>query len=715
MKKDPIIEQKIEELLAKMTLREKIGQLNQTMIPKEMDEASLTELRKGEVGSYILASSALAGNGEKRLDCVEFFNDLQKVAVNESRLGIPVIIGRDVIHGHRTVLPIPLALAAAFDDELVKKCYREIGTEAAVEGVHWSFSPMLDVSRDPRWGRCIESPGEDPYVGMQVAKAVVEGFQGDDLENDDCIAACAKHYIGYGASEGGRDYNSTDISDYTLRNYYLKAFKSAVDSGCQTIMNSFNEISGQPVASSRYLLYDLLKEELGFDGFVISDWEAIMQLKNQGVSENDKESAKLAINAGLDMDMRDRCYINYLEELVKEGKVKEETIDDSVRRVLRVKFRLGLFEKPYSPKYTYDRALHEQHARELAAASMVLLKNENKALPLSADKKIGLVGPMVREKTSMKGSWCLDGSDEDVVTVLEGMKNTGAVIRTVENQLYEDQLKAVGGMDVLVLCLGESAKVTGEAHSLADINVPPYQIELARRAKAMGKTVVAVMFFGRPVCMTELEGYCDAILYAWHPGTQAGNAVADILFGKVNPSGRVPMTMPRAVGQIPIYYNQPSSGRKSANGYFKHTGYANYDDLNSTPLYPFGFGLSYTEFAYNNVKAKETEISLEDLKAGKKLVFEVELENKGEFDGNEIVQLYITDVKSSMTRPLRELKGYKKVFVKAGETVKVELQLGFDELGFYNGNSEFVVEKGKFEIAIGKDCYTPTDMVVEVI
>ena len=711
------IEKKVEELLSQMTLEEKIGQMNQAGMPPEerADTKELYEkLKRGEIGSFIMAATATAGNDDTEIIPDDIFAKLQQKAVNESRLGIPVIFGRDVIHGHHTVLPIPLGIAAAFNPEQVRLCYRDIAAEAAREGVHWSFSPMLDVSRDPRWGRCVESPGEDPYVGMKMAQAVVEGFQGDDLSKPDCIAACCKHYIGYGASEGGRDYHKAEISDYTLRNYYLKAFKAAVDSGVQTVMNSFNEIGGQPTASSHYLLTEVLRDELGFDGYVISDWNAVSQLIEQGVAKDRKDAARLAINAGLDMDMVDDCYADYGVELVKEGKIKMEVIDESVRRILRVKLRLGLFENPYVPRYKVDLEKHAENARALADETLVLLKNEKNVLPLGRSAKVALIGPLVNENRTLLGTWTLDGNPDDVVKIpdafLSHLNEDGKLI-CPSTAMQDDQLSYIPQADVVVLCLGESIRSNGEANSLAKIEVPEEQITLAKRAKVYGKPVIAVMCFGRPVAMTELEPYCDAIVYAWHPGTQAGNAITDVLFGDVNPSGKLPMTMPRCTGQIPIYYNAPSSGR-TVNGYYGEEG--NYLDCQGTPMYPFGYGLTYTEFQLKDIAISDASISVSELKNGKKLSVSVSIENTGKYDGKEVVQLYIHDKLASMTRPLRELKAFEKIFVEKGKSAACKLEIGYDELAFYNGQREFTVEPGEFEIFVGTDCYADNKLTLTV-
>ncbi len=709
------IETKINDLISRMTLAEKIGQLNQIQTPLTPNEDVFQMLREGKIGSFIMANTAHAGNDSADNAEAALLRELQRVAVEESRLGIPVIYGRDVIHGHETVLPIPLATAASFDDALVKTCYRDVAREAARDGIQWTFAPMLDTSRDPRWGRCIESAGEDPYLAARMAKAVVEGFQGDDLTGEDCIAACAKHYIGYGASEGGRDYHKTEISDYTLRNYYVPPFKAAVDAGVQTVMSSFNEISGQPTTASRYLLTELLRDELGFDGFVISDWHAVVQLIRQGVAEDERHAAELAFNAGTDMDMVDKCYIHHLESLVQEGKVKMETIDESVRRILRVKFRLGLFENPYIPKYPVDREAHRANARRLAAASMVLLKNDHHILPLSLDRKVALIGDMADDKENLLGSWCLDGKPEHVTSVEEGIRAAiGDRLLFNPSPVAEDRLMTCNNADAVVICIGESRKVTGEANSVARLEVSDRNIELARRAKLYGKPVVAVLCYGRPVALEALEPYCDAILYAWHGGTEAGHAVADILFGKVNPTAKLPMTLPRCTGQIPLYYNVPSSGRY-VNGYYDKLPIgANYHDCAGSPLYPFGYGLTYAEITLSDIRAPRKTISLAELGAGETVSVTVHVKNGSDAAGGEVVQVYLRDKVASMTRPMRELKAFRKVTLDANGETDITLTLGKKELGFYNAKGVYTVEPGLFDIYVGTDCYAPLAFTLTV-
>lgn len=699
------IENNIEEILSKMTLAEKVGQLNQIPSPKEDDEEIFKRIRNGEIGSFIMSTTAFAGNDGDRATCGELLNKLQKIAVEESRLGIPLIFGRDVIHGHHTVMPIPLGSAASFNEKLVKECYRAVGREAALDGVHWTFSPMLDMSRDPRWGRCVEGPGEDPYLGSKMARAIVEGFQGDDLSEEDSIVACAKHYIGYGASEGGRDYHRTEISDYTLRNWYLPAFKAAVDSCVGTVMCSFNDISGQPVTSSYYFLTELLKEELGFDGYIVSDWGSVAQLMDHGVAKDEKQAAEKCINAGLDMEMCTECYFKNLIQLVNEGKINETQIDEAVRRILRIKLKAGLFEHPYIPEYKIDYEYHTRLTRQLAGESIVLLKN-NGILPLKSDLSVTVTGEFANDRINMLGCWCLDGNPKDVITPFEGIKNNCKAE-------FSENLTDGQSADAVIVCLGDGVWLTGEANSVAKIEIPQKQLDLIKTAKSLGRPVIAVLFYGRPAALEELEPYCDAIVYAWHLGTQAGNAVADVLFGNVNPSGKLPMTLPRSTGQIPLYYNVTPAARQF-NGYYGHCRRSNYLDCQETPFYPFGFGMSYSEFEISNINAKLKTLSLSDLKKGKRFIISVDVKNISNIQGSETVQLYLRDNVASMTRPLRELKGYIKTTLKSNETKTLEFALGYDDLGFYGANSRFAVEAGEFDVFIGNSCLAEDKITIFV-
>ncbi len=696
------MEEKIDRLLSQMTLREKIGQLNQIPSPKADEISVIEEIREGKVGSFILATTAHAGNDLTVSPEAQWLDELQRVAVEESRLGIPILFGRDVIHGHHTVLPVPLASAASFDDALVEQCYRCVAKEAARDGVHWTFSPMLDLSRDPRWGRCVEGAGEDPYLASRMAGAIVRGFQGENLQDETSLAACAKHYIGYGASEGGRDYHRTEISDYTLRNAYLPAFRSAVENGVQTIMSSFNDISGQPVSTSRYLLTDLLRGELGFDGFVISDWCAIAQTQIQGVAENEKQAAELCIKAGLDMDMVDRIYLNHLEDLVESGVVDMSYIDDAVRHVLRVKFRLGLFEHPYIPRYTIDRHAHRMQARALARESMVLLKNEGDLLPLSKETSITLGGTMCDEKDNLQGTWCLDGRGEDVTSVREGISMVAPDCHVTSESPFQKENNTP-----IVLCMGERKETTGEARSVARLEITEEQLLLAKSARETGRPVVAVLFYARPVAIEALLPLCDAILWAWHPGTEAGLAVADLLFGEYAPSGKLPMTLPRCTGQIPIYYNHTSTARHVDGYYGDERDARNYEDCEGTPLYPFGYGMSYSHIEVTPLSREDITIPYEALARGERVTVSCRVKNHSERVGHEVVQLYLHDTVASMTRPVRELKAYQRVSPAGGEAFDVSLSLGFRELAFYNAKGVWDVEKGAFDLYLGTSSLAP--------
>ncbi len=703
---------KISELLSRMSLEDKIGQLNQICFKDAMQMKD--EVRKGKVGSIVLAGTATAGNDEQKKMNFDLLNELQEIAVNESPAGIPLIFGRDVIHGHHTVLPIPLAMASSFNTELTEEAYRAVAEEAVNEGVHWTFSPMLDVSRDPRWGRCIEGFGEDPYLTSKMGEAVIRGFQGEDTKKADSIAACAKHYIGYGAAEGGRDYGKAEISEYTLRNAYLPPFKAAVSADVATVMNSFNEISGQPVASSRYLLYDLLKEELGFNGFIISDWGAVAQLVNQRVAKDRKEAAFLCANAELDMDMADGCYIENLHKLVEEGRISEKTIDKMVYRVLYIKEKFGILDNPYITKHTIDYENHLSLSKKCSDETVILLKNNN-ILPLDKTQKVAITGNFTYEKRSHLGSWTLDGDVRMVKSIAEAFIEYAGEDKVVLSQseyLTDEMLFHLHKVDTVIIAIGESHRVTGENNCLSKIEIPKAQLELIKQIKALGKKVIGILCFGRPVAIEEAEPYMDAVLYAWHSGTAAALSVADIVYGEINPSGKLPMTMPRNTGQIPIYYNYPALPRNGASYY--GTG-SNYLDCMSTPMYPFGYGLSYTEFEYSDIKCENNTISVDELKKGAKFSISIMLQNVGKYSGKETIQCYISDLYASMTRPLRELKGLKKIFLDSTEKKKVVFELGWDELAFYNTNGEFYVEPGEFEVYIGKDCTAENSVRIVVI
>lgn len=698
------IAEKVEALLQKMTLREKVGQVTQIALIGDI-EAIKEKIRRGEVGSLILAGDAYAGHSSYSTQ-TEMLDELQRIAVEESPHGIPVINGKDIIHGHNTGFPLPLACASTFNPDLVEKAFSAAGREAASEGIHWSFAPMMDIAHDPRWGRVVEGAGEDPYLDGKCAAAAVRGFQGhtpEEMAKPGKIAACAKHYIGYGASEGGRDYNRTEISDYTLRNLYLPPFHEAVKAGVSTVMSSFNEISGQPTTSSRYLLTDLLRGELGFKGYIISDWGAIYQLVNQGVAADGKECARLAFNAGLDMDMVDNCYIDHLEELVAEGAVPMEYLDQSVRRILRIKYMVGLFEHPYIEDIPVDYDAHMRLEKEIATECAVLLKN-NGVLPLDKSADVCLTGPFAEDRQNVMGCWTLAKS-EWTVTIKDAMEKTGENVNYVSSLIPLEAEREMRRHEVIVLALGESRAVSGEARSVSDLELSEECKALAKAARLSGKKVVGVFACGRPLALQSVEPYFDAILYAWQSGNAIGPAVADLLFGNACPSGKTAITFPRVTGQVPLYYNVSGAGRP-VNDYYYNDTYSihSYEDCYGSPLYPFGYGLSYTAFDYEKPVTDVSEIRYDDLKNGAKFRVTVKVTNIGDRDGKEVVECYLHDKLSRMTRPLRELCGFEKVFLRKGETVAVTFELGFDELGYYGADGVFDVEPGVFEIYTGKNC-----------
>lgn len=681
-------ENKIEELIKKMTLREKLGQLTQEATNNENIDRLEELAKKGELGSCILAYSALAGTDEQLNIFIEGLNRVQRAAVEESRLGIPIINGRDIIHGSRTIFPIPLAQSATWDGELIRDAASIMSKEASYDGVHWTFTPMLDICADPRWGRIIECPGEDPFLGRLFARATVEGVQGDDMSKKGKLAACAKHYIGYGGTFGGRDKDETDWSEYNLRNRALPAFKEAVDAGVATVMSSFNEIGGQPVTSSKYHITDILKGELGFSGFVVSDWDAILRLKCQGVSDNDLTSAVLAINAGVDMDMVDELYINNIETAVEKNLVSMEIIDEAVRRVLNIKYKVGLFDNPYiDEESSLDKIMTKEHiekAKELSLHSMVLLKNDG-VLPLEKGKKVTVTGPSAKEKEMLLGSWHAGGKSEEVISVYEGFEKVNGALN-ITGELNQE---------TCVIVIGEDWHSTGEGRTRQDIELRDEDVELVKRIKEQGKKVVVILTIGRPLAVTKIIPYSDAILLAWHGGNMCGLAAAEIVFGEFNPCGKLPVTMPRSTGQIPIRYNHQRH-ELGVNWYYKNENYVA-TDSDSTPAFVFGYGLSYTNYEYTNFDCK---FSKEEGCA----IITFDIQNNGEYDGYEIAQCYISDVVASMSRPVKELKGFKKVFLKKGEKKNIIFKLYKDDLSFYDARGNFIFEEGDFEIEVGKSC-----------
>lgn len=707
------LENKIETLLSQMTLEEKIGQMNQITFWGDEAGSFIPQVKQGSVGSLLNITDP------------EIQNQLQKVAVEESRLGIPLIIGRDVIHGFKTIFPIPLGQAATFNPERVRSGAAIAAKEARSRGVHWTFSPMLDISRDSRWGRIAESFGEDPYLTSVLGAAMIRGYQGEDLTNPNSIAACAKHFFGYGAAEAGKDYNSTNIPPHLMRNVYLTPFKAAVDAGAATIMTSFNDNDGIPASGNKFLLTDLLRNEWNFNGFVVSDWASISEMINHGFSTDLKEAGMQAVNAGLDMDMMSYAYVAHLKELIGEGKVSESTIDQAVRNILRIKFRMGLFENPYvdtkkSSVLYLDSSLAE--AKKTVEESAVLLKNEKNLLPLKENiKTVALIGPMADAPHDQLGTWIFDGEKGKTVTPVSALKELyGKQVkiihekglnfsRDLDKSQFPKAVEAAKSADVVVAIVGEEAILSGEAHSLAEISLVGAQKELIRELKKTGKPLVIIIMAGRALTIEEELNAADALLYLFHPGTMGGPAIADLLFGKSIPSGKLPITFPKHVGQIPIYYNHNRTGRPAQKtetllynipqeaGQTSLGNSSYHLDAGFDPLFPFGFGLSYTTFEYSGMELSKTVLN----SANDKLEISVTLKNTGKYDATEVVQLYIRDLVGSIARPVKELKAFDRVFLKAGESKKVTLSITSDDLAFYGLDMKKKAEPGAFKAWIG--------------
>lgn len=711
------VEDRVEDLLSRMTVAEKIGQLCQSpMLEYNINrETYLEHIRQGHWGSRILADTAWAGNAPGETVSPAQLNEIQRAAVEGSRLGIPLIIARDVIYGQQTVLPIPLAQAASWNPEQVQSAYRCIAKEAASLGIHWTFAPMLDIVRDPRWGRVIESSGEDPYLTSQFAKAVVKGFQGDSPADEDSLVACAKHFVGYGASEGGRDYDTTEISDNSLHNVYLPPFAAAVEAGVETVMSGFNDLGGTPVSGSQSLINGWLKSEQQFDGMVISDWGSVSDLAYFGVAKGAEGAAAEALKAGVDMAMTNEAYEDHLEALLEKEAIDITHIDEATRRVLRTKFKAGLFERPYVDEYKHKSVMrHPEHlaqALTVAEQSMVLLKNNHDVLPIEAKPMtIAVIGPHAHSKRQHLGSWCLDGRTEDVTSIYEGIKAWTAKLDctiellTEEAAFTDEMVECAHRADLVILCTGESHRRTGEARNVAELTLPAGQEELIRAIGEVGKPLVVVQCTGRPVPSAATEQFADALLYAWQSGTEAGHAVARLLFGDVSPSGRLPMSVPRSTGQIPMYYARKPLGKMR-----DFQDYQPYKDQKDTPLYPFGFGLTYGEFDYSNLR-----LSQADLAAGETLYATVTLRNKGKLTATEVVQCYVRQQVASTTRPVRELKDFCRVTLEPGESKEVVLSLPAEKLRFYGINKTFSLEPSTVELYVGGDSNAMLGTTVEV-
>ena len=711
--KDYEVERKIESLLAKMSLEEKIGQMNQISYSGNI-EGLTPDITEGKIGSLLNVSNP------------EVANSLQKLAVEESRLGIPMIFGRDVVHGMKTIFPIPLGQAATFNPELVREGASIAATEARSIGIHWTFAPMLDISRDPRWGRIAESLGEDPYLAGVLGAAMVKGFQGENLSDDNAIAACAKHFAGYGAAEAGRDYNSTNIPPLLMRNIYLRSFEEAVKAGAATIMTSFNDNDGIPSTGNKFLVKDILRDEWKFNGFVVSDWTSITEMIAHGFAENPKEAAEKAVNAGVDMDMVSMAYLQHLQELIKEGKVKEQTIDDAVRSILRIKFRLDLFDNPYVDTQRASVFYREgflQKAQKTAEESIILLKNINNTLPLSSSiRTLAIIGPMADTPHDQLGTWIFDGEKSKTITPLAAITNEyGNRLKVIyekglnfsrdrDKSQFGKAIQAARNADATVLFVGEESILSGEAHSLADISLKGAQKELVQELKKAGKPLIIVIMAGRPLTIGDELDAADALLYSFHPGTMGGPAIANILFGQVVPSGKLPVTFPKEVGQIPIYYNHNNTGRPSNKtetllynipleaGQTSLGNTAYHLDAGFDPLFPFGFGLSYTTFEYDNLQLKASE-----LKENETLEVSFILKNTGNFDATEVTQLYIRDLSASIARPVKELKAFRRIMLKAGESQKVTLSVPVSDLAFFGNDNIRHVEAGAFKVWVGGD------------
>lgn len=691
-----------------MTLEEKIGQLNQYNdditatgpITKDADKAG--QVRAGKLGSIL---NAVGTKNTK---------NWQDQAM-QSRLKIPLLFGQDVIHGFRTTFPIPLGETATWDMDLIEKSARIAATEASAYGIHWTFAPMVDIGRDPRWGRVMEGAGEDTYLGTLVGKARVKGFQGNGLGNKDAVMACAKHFAAYGAAVGGRDYNSVDMSLRQLHETYLPPFKAVSDIGVATFMNSFNDINGIPATGNKYIQRDLLKGAWNFQGFVVSDWGSIGEMIPHGFAKDNKDAALKAIIAGSDMDMESRSYTNHLAELVKEGKVDIQLVDDAVRRILTKKYELGLFDDPYRfinekrEKEQANNLEHRKFAREIGAKSIVLLKNENQLLPLSpTTKKVAIIGPFAKATVENHGFWSIAFPDDSqrIVTQFDGIKAQldknsellyakGCNANDNDKSLFAEALETAEKADVVIMTLGEGHAMSGEAKSRSNIHFSGVQEDLLKEIAKTGKPIILMINAGRPLVFDWASENIPTIVYTWWLGTEAGNSIADVLFGKINPGGKLPMTFPRNEGQIPIYYNHYNTGRPAKNNTDRNYVSA-YIDLDNDPAYPFGFGLSYTTFQYSDVNVSATQ-----LKGNQTFTASVTLTNSGNYDGEEVVQLYIRDLVGKVVRPVKELKGFQKIFLKKGESKTVSFNITPEDLKFYDDELNFDWESGEFDIMIG--------------
>ncbi len=721
------VERRVEELLARMTLAEKVGQMVQINASRgEVPEALKLRLRQGRVGSML----------NEIVPAVS--TEIQRIAVEESRLGIPLLMGRDVIHGYRTIFPIPLGQAAAWDPDLVAACASVAAEEASSAGFQWTFAPMMDIARDPRWGRIAEGFGEDPHLASVLAAAMVRGFQGDDLSAPNRIAACAKHFAGYGAAEGGRDYDTVSLPEGLLRDVYLPPFKAAVEAGVATVMTSFNEINGVPASGNEFLLRRVLRDEWGFKGFVVSDWESMSEMIAHGFCADLKDVAVKSIRAGVDMEMQSTAYADHLEELVRSGAVPLKLVDDAVRGVLRIKIALGLFDtrRPFAAKVPASPSPEALRlAKTAAIKSVVLLKNEGKVLPLSRGlRSVAVIGPLADDPYEVLGTWNRDGQVEDTVTPLRAIRgflgSAGQVndakglpsTRSRDQAGFAAAVEAARRSDVALVFVGEEAILSGEAHSRAHLDLPGAQRELVDAVAATGKPLVLVVLAGRPLAIGDVFEKAGAVLYAWHPGTMTGAALVDLLFGVESPSGKLPITFPKTEGQIPVYYAHKNTGRPPTDRKLtliddipprarqSSLGDASrYLDIGYLPLYPFGFGLSYTEFQYANLRLSSARVA-----RGDTIRVSVDLTNAGDREAEEVAQLYVRDLVGSLTRPVKELKGFKRVRLGPRETKAVTFDLPASSLGFHDREMRYVVEPGAFRIWVGGDSQSGLDASFEV-
>lgn len=701
-------DKRITHLLEQMTLKEKIGQMMQ--VNRAPNNDSL--VRKGSIGSILNETD------------VNEINRLQEIAIKESRLGIPLLFGRDVIHGFKTIFPIPLGQGATWNPELIRQGARVAAVEARSSGINWTFSPMIDVTRDPRWGRVAEGYGEDPLLTSQMGIATIKGYQGDSLSGINSVAACAKHFAAYGAAEAGRDYHTVTLPENELRDVFLPPFKAAVENGVATFMAAFNEINGVPATGNDFLFRKVIRDEWDFKGMVVSDWSSVQQLVVHGYANDNKAAALKALNAGIDMEMASTCYADYLEILVKEGNVSVKLIDEAVSNILSLKFKMGLFDDPFTYPENYPEVLNDKHrdiAKQTAIESIVLLKNENNLLPLNRNiKSVAIIGPLANAPHDQLGTWIFDGNKKHAVTPLYSIKTIIGeakvhyvpgmeISRTMHKNGFKAALDAAKQSELVILFIGEESILSGESHCRADINLPGLQNELIDELAKTGRPIVAVVLAGRPLTFEKQATQLDALLYAWHPGTMAGPAIADILFGVANPSGKLPITFPKTVGQIPVYYAQKNSGKPAtddtwermdeipAEAFQLSVGNTNhYIDYGFKPWFPFGYGLSYTNFEYSDIRIKQTTY-----KIGDTLEFKALLKNNGEFEGKEVAQLYIRDLFGSRTRPVKQLKAFKKVYLKPGEQIDLDFKLHTNELGFYNQQMNYVTEPGNFKAGIG--------------